>query len=234
MANVNTVGFKGDDLKIKKFDDVLLQSYDRLNGKNASKKTIGSISLGSRIDETTTSFEQGAIQDTGNQTDFALDGKGFFTVQKDTGVATQKYYTRDGHFHVNPKGILVTDIGDTVLDSNGQSIKVDSNKFSSDADGNITIGNNGNTVKLAVVDFNAKEAYKNLIKQGDNLYKTTEVSTASTASIKQNSLEKSNVNVITQMVEMMNTMRTFETNQKIVQAIDQTLGKAVNEVGTVR
>ena len=236
MANVNTVGFKGDDLKIKKFDDVLLQSYDRLKGKET--QNIGSISLGSRIDETTTSFEQGTIQDTSNQADFALDGRGFFTVQKNNGTTTQKYYTRDGHFHVDPKGILVTDTGDTVLDSNGNSIKVDSNKFSSDVDGNITIGKNGNTVKLAVVDFNTNkstnEAYKNLIKEGDNLYKTTEVSNTSNAAVKQSSLEKSNVNVITQMIEMMNTMRTFETNQKIVQAIDQTLGKAVNEVGTVR
>jgi flagellar basal-body rod protein FlgG len=93
-------------------------------------------------------------------------------------------------------------------------------------------------VKLAVVDFNTDKstnaAYKNLIKEGDNLYKTAENPQASNAAVKQNSLEKSNVNVITQMVEMMNTMRTFETNQKIVQAMDQTLAKTVNEVGTVR
>jgi len=231
MANVNTVGFKGDELKIKKFEDVLLQSYDRINGKQTQKTTIGSISLGSRIDETTTSFEQGAMQDTGKKTDFALDGSGFFTVLKDNGTSTQKYYTRDGHFNVNSKGNLVTYTGDSVLDSSGNTINVGSNKFSSDENGNITIVNSGNSVKLGVVDFNTT---KNLIKVGDNLYTTSEVSKASNAVVRQNSLEKSNVNVIGQMVEMMNTMRTFETNQKIVQALDQTLGKAVNEVGTVR
>lgn len=238
MANVNTTGFKTDDLKIKKFDDVLLQSYDRLNGKNGQKTTIGSISLGSRIDETTTSFEQGTIQDTGNQTDFAIDGPGFFTVQRNNGTNNEKYYTRDGHFHVNTKGILATDAGDTVLDSTGNAINVGLNKFSSDASGNITIGTNGNTVKLAVVDFNtnqpANTQYKNLIKVGDNLYKDADVSQASNSGVKQSSLEKSNVNIVSQMVDMMNTMRTFETNQKVVQAMDQTLGKAVNEVGTVR
>jgi len=231
MSNVNTVGFKGDELKIKKFEDVLLQSYDRINGKQTQKTTIGSISLGSRIDETTTSFEQGAMQDTGKKTDFALDGSGFFTVLKDNGTSTQKYYTRDGHFNVNSKGNLVTYTGDSVLDSSGNTINVGSNKFSSDENGNITIVNSGNSVKLGVVDFNTT---KNLIKVGDNLYTTSEVSKASNAVVRQNSLEKSNVNVIGQMVEMMNTMRTFETNQKIVQALDQTLGKAVNEVGTVR
>ena len=235
MANANTTGFKADDLKIKKFDDVLLQSYNRLNGE---KNTIGSISLGSRIDETTTSFEQGSISATDNQTDFALDGSGFFTVKKDNATDTQKYYTRDGNFHVNPKGLLVTESGDTVLDSNDNTINVGNNKFTSDSTGNITIGTNGNTVKLAVVDFNstqpASTRYKNLIKVGDNLYTNKDASQASDASVKQNSIEKSNVNVISQMVEMMNTMRTFETNQKVVQAMDQTLGKAVNEVGTVR
>ena len=231
MSNVNTVGFKGDELKIKKFEDVLLQSYDRINGKQTQKTTIGSISLGSRIDETTTSFEQGAMQDTGKKTDFALDGSGFFTVLKDNGTSTQKYYTRDGHFNVNSKGNLVTYTGDSVLDSSGNTINVGSNKFSSDENGNITIVNSGNSVKLGVVDFNTT---KNLIKSGDNLYTTNEITKASSAVVRQNSLEKSNVNVIGQMIEMMNTMRTFETNQKIVQALDQTLGKAVNEVGTVR
>jgi flagellar basal-body rod protein FlgF len=238
MANANTVGFKSDDLKIKKFDDVLIQSYDRMKGKNSIKTTLGSISLGSRIDETTTSFDQGSLQDTGNITDFALDGRGFFTVQRDNGITTQNYYTRDGQFHVNPQGILVTDDGDKVLDSNGNSINVGNNKFTSDASGNITIGNSKDSVKLAVVDFNSneatKDAYKNLVKVGDNLFKTNVAPQASNASVNQNSLEKSNINVISQMVDMMTTMRTFETNQKVIQALDQTLAKTVNEVGSVR
>jgi len=238
MANTNTTGFKADDLKIKKFDDVLLESYDRMKGKNSPKTTIGSISLGSKIDETTTSFDQGSVQDTGNKTDFALDGRGFFTVQKNTGTTTQNYYTRDGHFHVDSKGLLVTASEDTVLDSNGNGINVGTNKFTSDANGNITIGNGGNSVKLAIVDFNTNQstndAYKKLTKEGDNLYKAAETPQTSTAAVRQGSLEKSNVNVISQMVDMMNTMRTFEADQKMVQSIDQTLGKAVNEVGTVR
>jgi flagellar basal-body rod protein FlgF len=52
--------------------------------------------------------------------------------------------------------------------------------------------------------------------------------------VRQNSLEKSNINVINEMTNMMTVMRTFEANQKVVQAMDETLGKAVNEVGTVR
>ena len=237
MANANTTGFKGDTLSVKKFDDVLIESYDRKNGLNSNPKVIGNLSLGSRIDETSTSFEQGLLQATDVETDFALEGRGFFTVLRDNGAGTQKYYTRDGHFHLNSAGVLVNSSGDSVLDSDGNKITIGDNKFSSDSSGNITI-ENGNKVKLSVVDFNVGQptgqAYKNLIKEGDNLYKTTEQEQQSTANVTQKSLEKSNINVISQMVDMMTTMRTFESNQKVLQAIDESLGKTVNEVGSVR
>ena len=237
MANINTNAFKGDDLKVKKFSDVLVQSYDRQKGPNSARVNIGSLSQGSRIDETDTSYEQGLLQETGTQTDFALDGRGFFTVLRNNGTATQKYYTRDGHFHVNSTGLLVNDAGDSVLDTQGNTINVGNNKFTCDASGNIKVGNN-NLTKLSVVDFNTTQnlntAYSNLIKDGDNLYRTSSAPQISTAGVKQNNLEKSNVNITSQMVDMMTTMRTFEADQKVVQAFDQTLGKTVNEVGTVR
>ena len=238
MANANTTGFKGDTLSIKKFDDVLIQSYERKDGISSNPRIIGSLSLGSRIDETSTSFEQGLLQSTDMDTDFALEGRGFFTVLRDNGAGTQKYYTRDGHFHLNSAGVLVNNSGDSVLDSNGNKITIGNNKFSCDSSGNITIENSNNKVKLAVVDFNSNQptgqAYKNIIKDGDNLYKTNEQEQQSTAKVTQKSLEKSNVNIISQMVDMMNTMRTFESNQKVLQAMDESLGKTVNEVGSVR
>jgi flagellar basal-body rod protein FlgG len=81
-----------------------------------------------------------------------------------------------------------------------------------------------------IVDF---ENYQAMEKVGDNLY-SGENPIESQAVVKQNSLEKSNVNIINEMVNMMTVMRTFESNQKVVQSIDETLSKAVNEIGTVR
>jgi flagellar basal-body rod protein FlgG len=231
LANSNTVGFKSDNLSTKKFKDVLIQNYDKIeNGKN-SRNIIGSLSMGSEIDETNTSFTQGVLQQTDKATDFAIDGRGFFSVQKSDGGI---YYTRDGHFNVNSKGYLVTDGGDFVLGTNESTgeiepIKVDNSDIVSDENNNIFLNNNI-AYKFNVVDF---DDYSSLKKVGDNLYSgqpngNTEIT------VKQKSLEKSNVNVVSEMINMMTVMRSFESNQKIVQSIDETLNKAVNEVGVVR
>jgi flagellar basal-body rod protein FlgF len=235
IANANTTGFKSDNLSIKKFDDVLIQNYDKLvNGVN-TKSTIGSLSMGSEIDDLNTYFTQGVVQTTDKSTDFAIEGSGFFTVQRDNGIANKNYYTRSGDFHVDGKGYLVTDSGDKVLGKNkltnaNEPIFVGEGKMVSDKYGNISV-NGENKYKLNTVDF---EDYKSMKKIGDNLFEAANPIQNANVTVRQNALEKSNVNVTTEIINMMTIMRNFESNQKVVQAIDETLGKAVNEVGTVR
>lgn len=234
LANSNTVGFKKDNLAIKKFDDVLVQNYDNIVNGVHNKNTLGKLCLGSKIDETNTSFSQGSIQQTGKSTDFAIDGAGFFKVKRQNTVDDKQYYTRDGHFHVNTDGFLVNDTGDYVLSNDGNKIEVGNGEMQSDTKGMLTItdeNGNKNVIKLGVVNF---EDYKSIKKVGDNLYETNENPKEANASIKQNALEKSNVNVINEMVKLMTVMRNFETDQKVVQTMDETLGKAVNQVGSVR
>lgn len=234
LANANTTGFKSDNLTIKKFDDVLIQNYDKKIGNINVRNVIGSISNGSRIDEVNTDFAQGNFESTDSETDFALEGSGFFAVQRDTGIGNSTFYTRNGQFHVNMNGILVNDSGDSVLardlNNNTTTINAGNSKIVCDSSGNISLDGIPK-YKLEVVDF---ADYNKLIKSGDNLYQGTNPIQNINASVKQKSLERSNVNVINEMVNMMTTMRSFETNQKIVQSIDETLNKAVNEVGTVR
>ena len=118
IANSNTNGYKAENLSIKSFDDVLIQNYDKtVNGKNV-KTILGSLSQGSQIDATNTDFTEGVLQTTDKSTDFAIDGKGFFTVQRDNGINTKNYYTRTGDFHIDGSGYLVTDSGDKVLGKN--------------------------------------------------------------------------------------------------------------------
>ncbi len=234
LGNSTTVGFKQDNLAIRRFDDVLLENYDKVVGGKNVRNEIGTLSLGSRVDSVNTDFTQGMIQDTGKPTDFAIDGKGFFTVQRNDGINNGQYYTRDGHFHVNMRGILVNDAGDSVIGRNLatnqlEPINVGDGKLTSDVYGNISINDN-KAYKLYTADFND---YNSIKKIGDNLYQGNNA-TENNAVVKQNSLEKSNVNVINEMTNMITTMRSFETNQKIVQSMDETLGKAVNEVGSVR
>jgi flagellar basal-body rod protein FlgF len=236
LANINTTGFKADNLAIKKFDDVLIQNYDKILGGRNVRNEIGSISLGSRIDETNTIFTQGMLQQTDNPTDFAIEGRGFFTVSRNTiNGENQIYYTRDGQFHVNSQGYLVNSSGDNVLGMDQGTgivgpIIVGNANISKDAANNIYL-NGANSYRLSMVDF---DDYSTLTKVGDNLFSGNDPNGNDNINVKQGFIEKSNVNIINEMINMMTVMRTFESNQKIIQAMDETLGKVVNEVGTVR
>lgn len=240
LANANTVGFKKDDLAIKKFDDVLIENYDKIQGGKNVRNIIGSMSYGSKIDETKTFFTQGMLQQTDKTTDFAVDGRGFFSVARtDLNGNSETFYTRDGHFHVNLKGYLVNDNGDNVLGRNlntgaVEPIYVGRAQILLDGDNNLLIDGNAN-YKFNMVDFeDYNGGYPSLKKVGDNLYSSENPIENGEITVKQNALEKSNVNVVNEMVNMMTVMRSFESNQKIIQSMDETLGKAVNEVGVVR
>lgn len=235
LANVNTVGFKVDNLAVKKFDDVLLENYDKISGGKNVQNIIGSVSLGCKVDTIDTSFTQGMLQDTDKNTDFGVEGKGFFVVKKNDPGDNKDYYTRDGHFHVNIKGELVNDSGNAVQGRNLQNnsvgaVQVGNGTLESDSFGNLKI-NGQLTHKLVTVDFND---YNSVKKIGNNLYEGQNATENNTTVVRQKKLEKSNINVVSEMVNMMSTMRSFETNQKVVQSIDETLNKLVNEVGSVR
>lgn len=235
MANANTTGYKTESLAVKKFDDVLIQNYDKISGGKNVRNIIGSLSNGSRIDETLTDFTQGLLQSTDKETDFALDGRGFFTVRVTAADGSEGiYYTRDGAFHVNNQGYLVNSSGNYVMGRNIatgaiEPMEVGTSKITTDMNNNIYLDGQAR-YNFNIVDF---ENYNALEKAGDNLYRG-ENPRESQAIVKQNSLERSNVNIINEMVNMMTVLRSYESNQKVVQSLDETLSKAVNEIGTVR
>lgn len=228
MANSNTTGYKAQNLSLKSFDEVLIQNKDKISAGMPQNNVIGSISLGARIDETGELWTQGVFKETNKQTDFAIDGRGFFTVERNTGNGTERYYTRDGNFKIDIQGYLVTNQGDRVLGTNGH-IYVGNGSISVDSQGNINV-NNQNVGAFLTADFND---YDSLQKIGDNLYIGENPMYNTTVYVGQGVLEGSNVNIISEMTEMMTTMRNFETNQKMVQMIDESLGKAANEIGAL-
>ncbi|GFP77073.1 flagellar hook-basal body complex protein [Clostridium fungisolvens] len=232
MANANTNGYKAEDLKVKKFQDVLIQNKDKVVGGQNVKNTIGSLSLGAKIDGTDVEFTQGTLSSTDNDTDMAIDGRGFFSVKR----GDKTYFTRDGQFRINTAGYLVTSEGDSVM---GRNIKTGASEPIYVGNGKLTVDNSNNVIvnnvpqyKMQVADFND---YKNLKKLGDNLYESSETPNYNgQVYVKQKTLEKSNVNIVNEMVNMMTVMRSFETTQKVVQTMDETLSKAANEIGSVR
>lgn len=234
LANMNTTGFKKDTVIAKDFGDVLIQNYSKIVDGRNQRTVLGKLSLGSKIDDVSTDFTQGNIQDTKNWTDFAIQGRGFFAVRSAAQNSTM--YTRDGHFLVNEQGYLTTDSGDEVLGQNLSTgnlehIYVGNDKAQVDGQGNMII-NGKNTYKLQTFDF---ANYNSLKKVGDNLYSGTGATpTTASTQIKQSALESSNINIINEMVNMMTVMRSFQTNQTVLQSIDETLNKTVNDLGSVR
>lgn len=230
LANSGTTGFKQDKLSVGSFDDVLIQNYDKQQGGQNVQNIIGKLNLGSKINGVTTDFSQGPIESTGKSTDFAISGKGFFTVSNNG----KSYYTRDGHFSVNSTGYLTNESGYNVMGTNTSTgsvepIYVGNAKVSTDAQGNICL-NGKPSYKLKTVDF---ADYKTLHKMGDNLFTGSNPININ-ANIQSSSLEQSNVNLTSTMIDMLTTMRSFETDQKIVQSIDETLDKSVNSLGSVK
>ena len=235
MTNANTTGFKGDNISVKSFDEVMLQNKDKVvNGRNVTQR-LGSISLGAKIDTVDTAFTQGLLKNTDKKTDFAIEGRGFFAIEKQTNNGNEVLYTRDGSFKVGNNGYLMTTNGDRVLGINKNTgslepIFVGADNLLLDKENNLFVGNTSN-YNLATADF---QDYNSLEKIGDNYYRGNNPIFNAEVYVTQGALEGSNVSITNEMVNMITTMRSFETNQKMVQTIDETLGKAANEIGAVR
>lgn len=220
LANANTAGYKKDIAVTKDFASLLIERIN--DGQDAP--VIGSMGVGSVVDEVATIHSAGVSQVTGNDLDFAIEGQGFFAVQTPNGVR----YTRDGAFTRDRGGRLVTQDGYAVLGQNGRPVHLNGGKVNVAPDGQLSM-DGLNADKLQLVQFaNAKA----LRKEGNNLYIAEgQRPQAATGTIRQGLLEGSNVNVVSEMVNLISGYRAYEVNGKMVQAQDATLDKAVNEVG---
>lgn len=232
MANINTTGFKGETLVSKSFDELVLSNRDKYVNGQGKKQELGSLNPGVRIDEVTTNYTQGTIVSTDNDTDFAINGKGFFTIEDRDG---NRRYTRDGVFKVNSMGYLVTTSGDSVLGVNQgtnalEPIYVGNQKISMDNRNNILLDSRV-AYRFNIVDF---QDYNTLNKVGQNQFEGNNEVAVNNYNIQNKVKETSNVDLIDVTSALMSNMRAFEANQKVVQIMDATLSKIANEVGSIR
>lgn len=223
LANVNTPGYKKDIAVTKDFASTLIE---RIND-GSDTPVIGSAGVGVIVDEVKPVQTQGPIRQTGNSLDVAIDGKGYFMVQTPNGIR----YTRNGTFTQNAQSELVTQDGYRVLGNNNNPIQLRGSNVTITEDGTL-LANNVAINKLQYVEF-ANE--KQLDKEGYSLYTAPEgvQPQRATGRLRQGSLEMSNVNVISEMVNLISNYRAYEVNAKTVQAHDQLLQKAATEVGKV-
>lgn len=254
LANVDTDGYKRDVAVHKAFAQLLLRRTNDdgvvLNpfGSQDYAPIIGKLGTGVENNELFTQLEQGALKETENDFDIALDGKGWLCIQTPYG----ERYTRNGSFVLGKEGFLETKEGYPVLGEHGP-INIKANNFQIDKDGNIWInaeylgdpnelvGRESNDWSqtmlldtLKIVDF---ELDRYLAKQGSSFWKETELSGPAEImqgqdrpSVHQGFVEASNVNPITEMVRMIEVNRAYDANQKSIQTEDASLGKLINEV----
>ena len=234
LANVDTTGYKKEGATSQSFADALAVKLKDSSEWYLSRR-MGNMQPGVKIGENYTDWSEGSFRETDNTFDLALSDKGFFNIEfTDKDGNTSVKYTRDGSFTLNSDGYLVTKDGDYVLDTDGNHIKLDPTKDATvDRQGNIYQGNNVKIAQVQVTDF---EDYNYLEKYGENMYQTVDGATeqASDSQVYSGYLEQSNVETVSEMVQMISVTRAYESNQKIVQTMDDTLDVAVNSLGKLQ
>jgi len=253
MANANTPGYKADQSTIRSFPDMLMSrlgptkipTENAIHGKYAAE--IGGLSTGVYMQETIALLTQGQLQQTELNTDIALID-GALPVDEETGQTGAVFYrlqhpvagetyTRNGNFTLDPAGFLTNAQGLYVLNNNGEPIQLQNDDFRLADDGQIFV----NDTSIAQIGVSFAAQPETLIKQDNGLFQTADGTNLPSAydtanvsfSMQQGYIERSNVDPQKTMTDLLTAYRAFEANQKVLQAYDQSMQKAVNEVGRV-
>ncbi|MBI1422981.1 MAG: flagellar basal-body rod protein FlgG [Gammaproteobacteria bacterium] len=229
LANVNTNGFKRDRVI---FEDLMYQNVRQAGGQTSQDTQLPSglmLGTGVRTVATQKMHSQGNIMQTGNNLDVAIQGRGFFQILKPNGDLA---YTRAGAFQINSDGQLVTASGYAVqpqitIPANARSVTI-----GTDGTVSATIAGSAATQQLGQLQLADFVNPSGLQPVGENLFLETSASGApvvgvpgqnNMGSLNQGALEASNVNVVEELVNMIETQRAYEMNSKAIQTMDQML-----------
>lgn len=228
LANVNTPGYRADRMLTRAFPHHIIYRVD--DAPNAGPAPVGRLGTGAYVDGTALSLEQAALQHTGSPLHAAIVGEGFFAVETAAGMRL----TRDGGFTLDAEGWLVTSSGARVLGQQGAIQLGDGTqaprRVTIDEFGGVWAdGQQVDTLLVVTVDNPAW-----LRKEGANLLVPNEASgepePLAQFRLQTGHREASNVQVVTEMVRIITAHRAYEMAQRAVQAHDELLDRAVNEV----
>lgn len=221
LANMSTPGFKRETARFEEY----VEQEPPAEGQTGTQ-TVSFVKDAGIIRD----LSQGELVHTGAPLDVGINGDGYFAVQTPAGMR----YTRDGHFTLDENGQLVTSQGYPVQGDGGAiTITPDDGDINIGSDGTISsvINGNANQIgKLQVVDF-ANDAA--LVKQGANLYSSTQATNPSTATVKQGMLESSNVQPVLEITHMIDVSRAYQMTATLSSSQDTLMRQAISQLGAI-
>jgi flagellar basal-body rod protein FlgG len=248
LANANTNGYKKEGATAQSFKDQLALKIRDVTDAPFTARGLGIINPGVKIGEGYVDWSEGPMKETGNTFDMAIGGSGFFAIEytnkavnieRDQEGVTNIMYTRDGDFTLTQEGVLVTQDGDFVLSDRNRHIEINPSLP-------VEISVTGDVIQegrvvatIGVFDFektiypDGRYTYNNLEHYGENMYIPVDDAgaTKGTGQVYAGFLEQSNVSVVDEMVTMIAVQRNYDTNQRMITTIDETLDIAVNQLG---
>jgi len=229
LANSSTTGFKRSRADFEDLLSETIRSATAPTAQGGGRPEPHQIGLGVRTATTTRSFAQGDMTQTQNSLDVAIEGNGFFRIQRSNGEFA---YTRAGNFRADATGRLVTQTGEIV--DPGLTIPQDATSVTIRGDGTVLVATPGRTdpTELGTIHLAMFTNPGGLDALGNNLFGATAASgdpllekpgDRGAGTLSQGYLENANVQAVQEMVDMITTQRAYEMNSKVIQSADQML-----------
>lgn len=222
ISNVNTAGYKKEQAVTTNFGEMLISRVNQ-NGIHQTSDEIGDVSLIRIPLDNNTIHSQGSLDETNGVFDFAVVGSGFFAIRDNDEI----YYTRNGSFNLDEEGYLVAENNRRVQGEYGD-IYLGTDKVNCTDDGSIYI--DGEIIdKIGIFDFNT---YDDIEKVSEGIYSSEQQpELLENTVIKNGWIERSNVNMTEEMLEMISSQRALQTNSQAIKMYDQIMDLAVNSIG---
>ena len=231
LANVNTVGYKSQDVS---FQDLVSESLNKQGYPFSKDNKSRMTGTGVKSTGVMRSDEQGALTNTGSKTDLAIDGEGYFKVLNKDGNA---FYTRDGNMKISLDGKLTDKNGNLVeIKFNDEYVSsrelLTNENILVNMDGTVLLKQNANTKEIGKITLFKPVGQDSFISVGNNMYapkdNTVKINEVNNSSIMQGFTEASNVDVTKQMTDMIMTQRAFEFSSRAMKTADEMWGMANN------
>ena len=223
MSNAATAGFKTDRFTFSTFEEVM---WNRVGNMDKKYTELGNQSWITAPSKLYTDYEQGAIEETGQPLDFAIEGDGFFALENRDG---ERVYTRNGNFSLDNDGYLWLSGYGRVLDRDGEAIRLVTDRITGDSSGNLFAENGAYLGSIGVFQFEDNGE----LKKNDYGFFVSENEGAAATDFKMHNgwVERSNIDLVQQMTGMITAERAYQSAAEITKIYDDLMTKATTDVG---